>query len=61
MAPPLALVGQLLAVAEAARYGQGGQRLRKVTIIVFKLDAHTPAQVDRMVVRRALALIGSQD
>jgi len=59
--PPLALVGLLLAVAEAARYGQGGQRLRKVTIIVFKRDAHTPAQVDRVVTRRALALVGSRE
>jgi hypothetical protein len=57
--PPLALVGLLLAVAEAARYGQGGQRLRRVTIIVFKADADSPAQVDPVVVRRALALIGS--
>ncbi len=59
--PPLALVGLLLAVAEAARYGQGGQRLRKVTIIVFKRDAHTLAQVDRVVTRRALALVGSRE
>jgi hypothetical protein len=58
---PLALVGLLLAVAEAARYGQGSQRLRKVTIVVFKRDSHTPAQVDRVVIRRALALIGSND
>jgi hypothetical protein len=58
---PLALVGLLLAVAEAARYGQGSQRLRKVTIVVFKRDSHTPAQVDRTVVRRALALLGSSD
>ena len=55
--PPLALVGLLLAVAEAARYGQGGQRLRRVSIIVFKKDANSPAEVDQVVVRRALALI----
>jgi hypothetical protein len=59
--PPLAFVVLLLAVAEAARYGQGGQRLRKVTIIVFKRDADTPAEVNRTVVRRALALVGSRD
>lgn len=59
--PPLAFVGLLLAVAEAARYGQGGQRLRRVTIIVFKRDADSPGQVDPVVVRRALALIGSRD
>ena len=40
--PPLAFVGLLLAVAEAARYGQGGQRLRKVTIIVFKRTQTPP-------------------
>jgi hypothetical protein len=59
--PPLALVGLLLALAEAACYGRGGQRLRRVTVIVFKRDADTPAQVDRVVVKRALALIGSRD
>jgi len=58
--PPLALVGLLLAIAEAARYGQGSQRLKRVTIVVFKQDASSPAEVDEVVVRRALALIGSQ-
>lgn len=57
--PPLALVGLILAVAEAARYGKGGQRLRKVTIVVFKPDEDTPAEVDPLVVRRALALVGT--
>ena len=59
--PPLAFVGLLLAVAEAARYGQGGQRLRKVTIVVFKPNAESPAQVDRVLIRRALALVGSNE
>jgi hypothetical protein len=58
--PPLALVGLLLAVAEAARYGRGSQRLKKVTVVVFQKDKDSPAQVDQLVVRRALALIGSQ-
>lgn len=57
--PPLAFVGLLLAVAEAARYGQGGQRLKRVTIVVFKKDEDSPAAVDQVVVRRALALIGT--
>jgi len=57
---PLAFVGLLLAVAEAAEYGQGGQRLRRVTVVVFKRDAGTPAQVERVVIRRALALIGTR-
>jgi hypothetical protein len=56
--PPLALVGLLLAVAEAARYG-GGPRLRRVTIVVYKRDEESAEQVDPLVVRRALALIGS--
>lgn len=55
---PLALVGLLAAVAEVARYGQGAQRLRKVTIILFKRDEKSAAEVDEVVVRRALALIG---
>lgn len=59
--PPLAFVGLLLAVAEAARYGQGGQRLKKVTIVVFKRDADSQPEVDDVIVRRALALIGSRD
>ncbi len=59
--PPLAVVGLLLALAEAARYGHGGQRLKRVTIIAFKRDSESPAQVDHNIVRRALALVGSQD
>lgn len=59
--PPLALVGILLAIAEAARYGQGGQRLRSVTIVVFKANQDAQAQVNREFVRGALALVGSQD
>ena len=60
IAPPLAFVGLLLALAEAARYGQGGQHLKRATIVVFKLSANTPGEVDGVVVRRALALIGSR-
>jgi hypothetical protein len=59
VAAPLAFVGTLLAVAEAARYGQGAQRLKLVTIVVFKRDAYASPQVDRAVVRRALALVGT--
>jgi Domain of unknown function (DUF6430) len=58
---PLAFVGLVLAVAEAARYGRGGKRLRRVTIIVFQADKNTPPEIDRLVVRRTLALIGSRD
>lgn len=57
--PPLAFVGLILAIAEAARYGQGGQRLKRVTIVVFKRDEDSLPEVDNVVVRRALALIGS--
>lgn len=57
--PPLALVGLLLAVAEASRYGQGGQRLTRVTVVVFKKDAESSPEVERTVARRALALVGS--
>jgi len=54
---PLAIIGLLLAVAEAARYGQGAQRLKKVTIVLFKKDAESPSEVGPSAVRRALALI----
>jgi hypothetical protein len=62
--PPLAFVGLLLAIAEAAyaRYGQSaGQHLKRVTIIVFKRDADSAPDVDPIIVRRALALIASRD
>ena len=62
--PPLAFVGLLLAVAEAAyaRYGQGeGQHLKRVTIIVFRRDADSAPEVAPVVVRRALALIASRE
>jgi hypothetical protein len=58
---PLALVGLLLAISEAARYGQGGQRVKKVTIVVFKPDTNSPGEVDPVVIRRALALINAGD
>jgi hypothetical protein len=58
--PPLALVGLLLALAEAARYGQGAQRLRSANIVVFRRDKNSALAVDLVVVRRALALIGSR-
>lgn len=57
---PLALVGLLLAIAEVAHYGQGSQRLRRATVVVFQRDAKSQAEVDRLVVQRALALIGSR-
>lgn len=58
---PLALVGLILAVAEAARYGQGAQRPKRVTIIVFRKDANSPSEVEAVVVRRALGLVGSRE
>lgn len=58
--PPLAFVGLLLALAEVAHYGQGGQRLKRVTIVVFQSSTDSPPQVDKVVVRRGLALVGSQ-
>jgi len=54
---PLALVGLLLALAEAVRYGAGPRQLRKVSIIVFLRDEHSKPEVDPFVIRRALALI----
>jgi hypothetical protein len=57
--PPMAFVGLLLAIAEAARYGQGGQRLKRATIVVFQRDRDSQSEVAPTVIRRALALIGS--
>jgi hypothetical protein len=59
--PPLALVALLGALAETARYGQGAQRLKKVTIVVFKRDNRSSPEVSPVVVRRALALVGTLD
>jgi len=59
--PPLAFVGLLLAVAEAATYGQGVQRLKRVTIVLFQRNTEDPPRVDEVVVRRALALVGSKN
>jgi hypothetical protein len=61
LSPQLALVGTLLAVAEAARYGERGHRLKKFTIVVYKRDASNPAEVNEVVIRRALALISGLD
>ena len=55
---PLALVGLVLAVAEAGRYGQGGgHRLKSVTIVLFKRDAGSAPEIDEQIARRALALV----
>jgi hypothetical protein len=55
---PLALMGLLLAITETVRYGQGGQRMKRVTIVLFKPDGNRAAAVDPAVARRALGLIG---
>jgi hypothetical protein len=57
---PLAFVGLLIAIAEAVRRGHGGFRKRTVTIVIYKKDKSTPAEVDDIVIRRGLALIGSK-
>ncbi|MBI4484754.1 MAG: hypothetical protein HY655_01975 [Acidobacteria bacterium] len=56
---PLALIGLLLAIAEVAHYGQGSQRLRRATVVVFQSDQASKPEVDHVVVQRALVLIGS--
>lgn len=57
--PALAFVTLLLAIAEAAPYAPGGRPLRRVTVIIFKPDAASQPGVHPVVVRRALALVGS--
>jgi hypothetical protein len=52
-------VGLLLAIAEAAMGGQKGQCPRRATIILFGPDADRLAQVDPVVVPRALMLTRS--
>jgi hypothetical protein len=60
IAAPLAFVGLVLAVAEAAVYNPGGLGLKQVTIVVFKKDLGSAAEVDKTIVRRALALVGDR-
>ena len=55
---PLAFVGLLIAIAEAVRRGHGGLRKRTVTIVIYKKDKSTPADIDDIVIRRGLALVG---
>jgi hypothetical protein len=61
ISPPLAFIGLVLAVAEAARYGKGAQRLKRVVIIVLKKDDNSPASVNKSTIRHALGLIASQN
>ena len=57
---PLALVGLVLALAEAAHYGRGGQRLKKATIVQFIPDGQKPTEGAKAVALRALALVSSK-
>lgn len=52
--PPPAFVGLRLALAEVAHYGQGGQRLKRVAIVVFQSSTDGPPRVDKVEVRRGL-------
>jgi hypothetical protein len=58
---PLALVGLLLAVAEAARYGPERQRRKRITIVVFRRSVTDPPEVALGVIRRTLALIANKN
>jgi hypothetical protein len=58
IAPARALVGLLLAIAEVARQGR---RLTRVTVVVFRKDPQSRPEVDPTVIRRALALVASND
>jgi hypothetical protein len=59
IAPALAFVSLLLAVAEAARHAPGGRPLTRITIVVFQKTPDSPPQLDPVVVRCGLALISS--
>ena len=59
--PPLALVGLVLAVAEAARYGSERQRRKRIVIVVFRPSPTDPSMVAAAVVRRTLALVANKD
>ena len=58
---PLALVGLVLALAEAARYGPEQKWKKKVTIVVFKRTSTYPQDVSPDIVRRTLALVANKD
>lgn len=58
ISPARALVGLLLAAAEAVRTFHG-RKPSRLTIVVFRKDNTGPAQVETSVARRALALIST--
>ena len=55
--PRLAFCALLIALAEVLRYGSGAQRLKKVTVVVFKGDASPSAEVHPDEVRSVLNLV----
>jgi len=58
---PLAFVALLLAIAEAVRHVPGGRQLKRVTIVVFQKQRDAKPEIDPIIIRRALALIGAQN
>ena len=57
--PHLALQGILLGIAEKMRYGQGGQRPKRVTIVVYKKDETSAPEIERNFVYKALNAVSS--
>jgi pimeloyl-ACP methyl ester carboxylesterase len=58
---PLAFVGLVLALAEAAKYGPELHRRKRVTIVVFRRSQNDPPEVALATIRRALALVANND
>jgi Alpha/beta hydrolase family len=58
--PPLALVGLVLALAEAAQNGTERQRRKRVVVVVFRPSASDAPTVAAGVVRRALSLVADK-
>lgn len=57
LTPVAALCGLLMAIVQVAR--KPSARLRRVTVVVFRRDDHSRAQIDGHQVRQALALVAA--
>lgn len=59
ISPPLALVGVLLAIAEASRSGNEHQPAKTITIVIFRGATEIRPSVTRQEIRNALALFAN--
>jgi Domain of unknown function (DUF6430) len=59
ISPQLALVGILLALAEATRAGTELQGAKKITVVIYRSTTHEQLSISPADIRRALALVAN--